>query len=80
MEEWIDDDQIDDNLWDTMIETEPQTKQDFIGELGLLLPREELKAGLWDVVIAGMKKNQKKLKGLKGHTLREAISIGENLD
>ena len=34
MEEWIDEDedQVDDNLWDTMIETEPQTKQDFIGE------------------------------------------------
>ena len=85
---WDDEDQMVDgdqmgckDIWDTMIDEEPLSLQDFRDLLNLLLPMEEVQDGLWDILIIGMRRKQKKLKGLKGHTLREAIEVDdEDLD
>ena len=81
-DQMVDEDQMGrEDLWDTMIDEEPWSLQDFRDLLSLLLPMEEVQDGMWDILIIGMKRKQKKLKGLKGHTLREVIEVeDEDLD
>ncbi len=62
---------------DTVIEKEPITPQEFVDILSSAYPIDEIMEGLWTGKLMMMKWNQSRLGGLKGHSLREAISAEE---
>ena len=60
--------------YDTVIEKEPETPQDFVDILSLVLPRQEIMETRWNGDLFLLRWNQRHVGPLKGLTLREAMS------